>query len=96
MTAPEDMMVDIDRGKKERTRKDTAVFPSRGGEVTSPENIEALYASEWSWGIEEEDGTHFPDWKGVDDYWDPVDPNYLSVQFVAVLLEVVSLLNSHL
>ena len=39
-----------------------------GGDDTSLENMEALYASTWSWGTEEEDNTPFPEWKGVYEY----------------------------
>ena len=65
-----------------------------GGDDTSLENMEALYASIWSWGTEEEDNTPFPDWKGVEEYWDPVDPKLLSVNFTALFTEVASILNS--
>ena len=44
--------------------------------------MEALYASVRSWGAEEEDYIHFPYWKGVDEYRDPVDPTSLSDNFV--------------
>ena len=52
-----------------------------------------LYASLRSWGTEEEDGIPFPDWKGVDESRDPVDPNSLYANFTAVFPEVASLLN---
>ena len=76
-------------------RKDKAVFPTGGGEATNPENMKALYKSVWSWGTEEEDKITFPDWKGVDDYRDFVDPNSLYVNFAAVFPEVARLLNYH-
>ena len=55
----------------------------------------ALYASVQSWGTEEEDTIPFPDWKGIDEYRDPVYPNLLSANFADVFLKVASLLNSH-
>ena len=48
------------------------VFLSGGGEATNPQNMEALNESVWSWGIEEEDRTPFPYWKGVEGYREPV------------------------
>ena len=70
------------------------VFPTGGGESTNPENMEALYAFIRLWGTEEEGDIPFPSWKGVYEYWDHVDPNSLSANFVAVFIEVASLLNS--
>ena len=55
----------------------------------------ALYASLRSWGMEEEGVIPFPDWKGVDEYRDPVDPKSLSSNFAVVFTEVASLLNYH-
>ena len=70
------------------------VLPTGGGESTNPENMGDLYASVRSWGMEEEYDIPFPDWKGVDEYRDPVDPNSLSAKFAAVFPELASLLNS--
>ena len=42
------------------------VLPTGGGDATILENMEALYANLWSWGMEEEDGITFSDWKEVD------------------------------
>ena len=56
--------------------------------------MEALYASVRSWGMKEEDGIPFPEWKGVDEYWDPVDPETLSTNFPDLFPEVSRLLNS--
>ena len=44
--------------------------------------------------MEEDDDIPFQEWEGVDEYQDPVYHNLLSVNFVAVFLEVPSLLNS--
>ena len=49
----------------------------------------------WSWGTEEEYGITFLDWKVVGEYQDPVDPNLLSANFLSILPEVASLINSH-
>ena len=49
-----------------------AILPMGGGEATSLENMEALYASLCSWGTEEEDNIPFPYWKGIDEYQEPV------------------------
>ena len=76
-----------------RRRKEKVVFLTSGGEATKPENMEALYASVWSWFTEEEDGTLLPNRKGVDEYQDPVDPSSLSDNFAAMFTEVASLLN---
>ena len=86
--------MDTDREEMERRRKENLAFPTVGGESTNPENMEALYASVRSWGMEEQDNTPFPYWKGVDEYQDPVDPTYLSSKFAAVFTEVASLLHS--
>ena len=59
------------------------VLPISGGEATNPKTMEDLYASVRYWGTEEEDDIHFPDWKGVDDYRDSVDPKSLSANFAA-------------
>ena len=56
--------------------------------------MEALYASIWSWGTEEEDDIHLLYWKGVYEYQDPVEPTSLSANFDDVFPEVASLLNS--
>ena len=42
--------METDGEEKERSRKDTAVFPTGGGEDKIPENMEALYSSMRSWG----------------------------------------------
>ena len=47
------------------------------------------------WDKEEEDLISFPYWKGVDEYWEPVDPTSLSTNFEAMFPYVTSLLNSH-
>ena len=70
------------------------VFPTDGGEAANPENMEALYSSVRSWGTEEEYDIPCLDWKGVDEYQEPVGSNSLSANFAAVFLEVASLLNS--
>ena len=44
-----------------------AVLPMGGGELKNPEKMEDLYASVRSWGMEEEDGIPFTDWKVVDE-----------------------------
>ena len=56
--------------------------------------MEALYASVWSWGKEEDDNIPFPSWKGVAEYWEPVYPNSLTANFTYVFTEVASLLSS--
>ena len=43
------------------------IFPIWGGEATRLENMEALYASVRTWGIQEEDGTTFTFWNGFDE-----------------------------
>ena len=45
--------------------------------------------------MEEEVNIHFPEWKLVDEFWDPVDSNTLLVKFTVVLPEVSRLLNYH-
>ena len=62
-------------------RKDTARFLPGGGEDTIPVNMESLYASVRSWVMEEDDNTHFPYWKLVGEYRNPVDPTLLSANF---------------
>ena len=69
------------------------VFPTVVGEATSPENMEASYASVRSWDREEEDDAPFPDWKGFGEYLEPVDPTPLSSNFASVLKYIQSLLN---
>ena len=49
----EGMTVDKDGEEKNRRRKEKAILTTEGGETTSPENIEALYASIVLWGMEE-------------------------------------------
>ena len=60
------------------------VFLTGGGEATNPENMEALYASVRSWGTEKEYYIPFEEWKEVDEYLYPVDPNSLSANFATV------------
>ena len=55
-----------------------------------------MYAYVRSWVTEEYNNIHFPSWKGVDDYQDPFDPSLLSANFLAVFLEVPSVINYHL
>ena len=82
-------------GRKRRgEEKKKGHFTKGGCEATNLENMEALYASIRSWGMEEEGNIPFPSWKGVDEYRDPVDPTSLSANFAAVFLEVESILNS--
>ena len=69
------------------------VLPTGGGEATNPENMGVLYASVLSWGMEEEENILLPDWKRVDEYRDPVDPNSLYAKFAAMFPELASLLN---
>ena len=57
------------------------------------EKMEDLYKSIKSWGIEKYSIMPFPEWKGVDEYRDPVDPTLLSSNFVAVFPKVAILLN---
>ena len=57
------------------------------------EKMEDLYKSVKSWGIEKYYIMPFPDWKGVDEYRDPVDTTLLSSNFVAVFPKVAILLN---
>ena len=64
----------MDTVGEENGRKEKVVFSTDGGESKTPENMEALYASVQSWGTEEEDDVPFPTWKGVDEYWEPVNP----------------------
>ena len=71
------------------------VFSTGGGESTNPENMEALYVSVRSRGMEEEEDTPFTYWKGVDEYQDPVYPTSLSANLTAVFPEVTILLNYH-
>ena len=70
------------------------VLSTGGGEATNPEKMEDLYASIRYWGMEEEDNTTFPSWKGDDDYQDPADPKALSANLAAVFPGVAILLNS--
>ena len=63
------------------------------GEAINLENMEDLYAYVRSWGTGEEDGIPFTDWKVVDEYREPIDPNCLSESFAAVFLKVETLLN---
>ena len=50
----------IDEDEKDRKRKKMALFSTGGGDITCPENMEGLYASVWSWGMEEEVNLNFP------------------------------------
>ena len=87
------MAVDADGEESQRNRKDTAKLTIGGGEATSSENVEALYASIQSWGTEEEDEISSTDWKVVDKYRDPVEPTSPLANFAAVLPETKILLN---
>ena len=79
--------------EKERRIKEMKTLPMGGGEVTRKEDMEALYASVRSSGIEEEYVIPFTDWEGVEEYWDPVETTSLQANFTAVFLELASLLN---
>ena len=57
--------------------------------------MEDLYESVHSWGMEEEDDIYILYWKWFGEYWDPVDPTWLSANFAAVFPEEANLLNSH-
>ena len=61
------MEVGIDEDEKDRKRKYMAIFSTGGGDVTCPENMEGLYASVWSLGMEEEVDLTFPYWKVFDE-----------------------------
>ena len=65
----------------------------KGGDITCQGNMEDLYASIRSQGMEEEYDIRFPDWKGVDDYQDFVEPTSLSANFAAVFSDLLSLIN---
>ena len=67
--------------------------PMGGCETTRPENMEGLYASIWSWVMEEEYGIPFPDCNGVDEYRYHVEPTLFKANFAAMLPKVSSLLN---
>ena len=67
--------MDTDGEEKKRRRKYTAILPTGGGEAKKTKNMEALYEFVQYLGTGEEDGIPFTDWKGVDEYRDPVDPN---------------------
>ena len=69
--------MDTDGEEKNRKRKDKVVLPTGGGEATNPESMESLYESVRSLGMEEEDSIPFPYWKGVYEYWYPVEPTSL-------------------
>ena len=84
------MEVDTYREEKERRIKDTAVFLMGRGEARSPENMESLYASVQSLGMEEDYDIPFTDWKGVGEYQDSVEPTSLSANFATVFSEVAS------
>ena len=71
------------------------LLPADGGEATNLENKEYLYSSICSRVTQEEDGMHFSYWKVIDKYRDPVDPNSLLANFVAVFPEVAGLLSYH-
>ena len=43
--------------------------------------------------MEEEDDRNFPDWKGSNEYQEPIGPTSLLANFVSVSLEAVILLN---
>ena len=43
--------------------------------------------------MEEEEDITFTDWKGVDDYRDPIDPTLLSANFVVVLSEMARIID---
>ena len=58
------------------------------------EKMEDLCKSVKSWGIEKYYIMPFPDWKGVDEYRDPVDPTLLSSNSASVFMEVKRLLHS--
>ena len=47
------MVVDTYGEEKESRIKDTSILLTGGGNTTSPENMEGLYASVRSWGIKE-------------------------------------------
>ena len=61
-------MVDTETEEKERKRKYKFVFLTVVGEVKNPENIEGLYESVRSWGMEEEDYITFTYLMEVDEY----------------------------
>ena len=69
-------------------------FHMGGVEDENPENMEDLYASRQSCGTKGEYDIPFPDWKVVDEYQDPVEPNSSSDNFAVVFLEVENLINS--
>ena len=50
--AEEGKMVDIDGEKNDRRIKGKEVLLKDGDEATSLENMEDIYASVWTWGIE--------------------------------------------
>ena len=76
------------------SKKRKVIFPTGRGESTKPEKIEALYAHVRSWGAKEENDIHFPEWRVVNQYRDPIGPTSISSNFAAVFTEVASLLNS--
>ena len=84
---------DKDGEEKERRRRYKVVLLTSGVKSTNLENIEALYAYVLSWVKEEEEDVPFLTWKGVDEYWDPVETTSLSANFAAVFPKVASLLN---
>ena len=57
--------------------------------------MEPLYAYVKSWVTEEQYDIPFPSWKGVGEYWGPVDPTSSSENYADVFPEVASLLNYH-
>ena len=60
--------MDTYREENQKNRKYTERFPTWVGEYEILENMEVLYAFIWSWGMEVEDDTNFPEWNGVDEY----------------------------
>ena len=45
-------MTEIYKKVSNRKKKGMEILTTGGGEMTSPENIEYLYALVWSWGTE--------------------------------------------
>ena len=70
-------MAEKDWEDKDRNIKGRTIFLKRGGEVKITEKIEELYTY-LKWLItEEEQYITFPDWNGVDEYQNPIDPTSL-------------------
>ena len=61
--------------------------------MVTPESMAALYASVRTSEEDEVGFISYPEWKGVEEYHDPIDPSSLSANFADIFPDVSKLLN---